>query len=104
MVVIIAPGDLSETSGVDECVGTGEYAALDAGTEVRVVDGSGALLTSVPLGGGRRSGQADDCTWSAEVSIRTDRDSYRAIIDGWGSSGLLSLEDLFQPIVIKPNG
>lgn len=104
MVVVVAPPGFSVSSGVDACTGSGPYAALDRDTVVRVVDASGALITSVPLGTGHSSGQADDCTWSAEVALPTDRGSYRAVIEGWGSSGLLSLKDLYQPIVIQPTG
>lgn len=107
MVVVAAPPDASTASGasgVDGCVGTGAYAELAAGEVVRVVDGSGALITSVGLGPGRLSGQAGGCSWSAEVSLPTDRGSYRALIEGWGRSGLLSVEDLYRPIVITPGG
>jgi hypothetical protein len=104
MVVISAPPGASEPSGVDRCVGTGVYADLAAGDIVRVVDGSGGLITTVSLGPGRESGQAEGCTWSAEVSLPTDRGSYRALIEGWGRSGLLSVDDLYQPIVITPDG
>lgn len=102
-VVITAPPGFSEPTGVDTCTGTGDYASVGAGDLVRVVDGSGALLTSVTLRAGRPSGETNVCTWSAEVSLPTDRGSYRALIEGWGSSGLLSLDDLFQPIVIEPS-
>jgi hypothetical protein len=103
-VVITAPSALSTGTGTDKCGGTGAYAALAAGVHVRVVDGSGALVASAPLGTGHLSGEAGDCTWSTEVVIPTDRASYSALIEGWGSSGALSLEDLYQPIVIHPNG
>lgn len=104
MVVITTPSGFSEPTGVDECTGMGDYASVGEGDLVRVVDGSGALLTSVPLGAGRPSGETSACTWSAEVSLPTDRGSYRALVEGWGSSGLLSLDDLYQPIIIEPIG
>ncbi len=103
-VVISAPPGYSESTGVDECTGTGAYASVGAGDLVRVVDGSGALLTSVPLGVGRPSGESSGCTWSAEVSLPTDREAYRALLQGWGSSGLVPMSDLYQPIVIEPSG
>lgn len=103
-VVIAAPAGFSEPAGVDSCTGMGVYASVGAGDLVRVVDGSGAVLTSVPLGAGRPSGETNACTWSAEVSLPTDRGSYRALKEGWGSSGPLSLNDLYQPIVIEPSG
>ncbi|EWS99587.1 hypothetical protein N865_01345 [Intrasporangium oryzae NRRL B-24470] len=103
-VVVVAPRGSSVSSGVDVCTGSGPYAALKRGTVVRVVDASGALITSVPLGTGRPSGQADGCTWSAEVELPTNRGSCRAVIEGWGSSGLLSPADLYQPITIQPTG
>lgn len=103
-VVIAAPSGFSEPAGVDSCTGVGAYASVRAGDLVRVVDGTGALITSVPLGAGRPSGETNACTWSAEVSLPTDRGSYRAFKEGWGSSGQLSLSDLYQPIVIEPSG
>lgn len=101
-VVITAPPGLTVATGVDTCTGSDAYADLAPGDVVRLVDGSGTLITTVPLGAGKPSGQANDCTWSAEVELPTDRGSYRALIEGWGSSGLLSLDDLYQPIVIEP--
>ncbi len=105
MVLVVAPPALSVASGTDSCTGTGAFAALAAGQVVRVLDGTQAVVTTAPLGAGRRSGQADDgCVWSAQVSLPTDARSYRAVIEGWGSSGLLSGEDLHQPMEIKPSG
>lgn len=103
-VAITAPPGMSRPAGADSCTGSGVYAVLAQGVIVRVVDGSGALVTSVPLGSGRPSGQTSDCTWSAEVTLPTDRGSYRAVIEGWGTSALLSLSDLYRPIVIRPAG
>ncbi|MCA1781384.1 MAG: hypothetical protein ABR500_07320 [Dermatophilaceae bacterium] len=102
-VVITAPPGFSEPTGVDACTGMGDYASVGEGDVVRVVDGSGTLLTSVTLRAGRPSGETNACSWSAEVSLPTDRGSYRALIEGWGSSGLLTLDDLLQPIVIEPS-
>lgn len=102
MVVITAPPNLSLPDGVDACRGTGVFGPLDEGDVVIVVDESGEELTRVLLGAGRRSGQADGCSWSAVVTLPTDRSSYRALIEGWGRSELLSLDDLYQPIVIEP--
>ena len=105
MVLVLAPPALSVPSGVDSCTGTGAFATLAAGQVVRVIDGTQAVVTTAALGEGRRSGQADaGCIWSAQVSLPTDARAYRAVIEGWGSSGLLSGEDLHQPIEIKPRG
>ena len=102
MVVVSAPANLSLSDGVEVCRGTGVFAPLGKGSVVIVVDGSGKELTRVLLGAGRRSGPAGECSWSAVVTLPTDRNSYRALIEGWGRSGLLSLNDLYQPIFIEP--
>lgn len=69
--------------GADSCTGRGVYASLAPGQVVRVLDG---------------------CIWSAQGSLPTDRRAYRAVIEGWGGSALLSGEGLHQPMEIRPSG
>ncbi|MFM6848143.1 MAG: hypothetical protein ACKOVB_03455 [Terrabacter sp.] len=105
MVLVLAPPASSVASGADSCRGTGVFASVAPGQVVRVLDGAHAVVAAATLGAGRRSGQAaDGCIWSAEVTLPTDQRAYRAVIEGWGSSGLLSGENLHKPIEIRPSG